>query len=509
MKRAIASMICVLVLVSAVFAQAGAASTAARTLSADTPRATTGTLSAADAQRAEGAETEQPSPEGRVALAMTSPEYPVTPGDTYTLTFVTSTGLNEVTVVVNVDCSIQLANIGVIKAEGMRFIDLKALIERRVLEAYPLSSPQLVIRSCGLFPVYVRGEVPKSSIVYQWGLARLSDLWQGVTPYASYRSIAVRSAGGHEKIYDLFKAWRTGDMAQDPLLRPGDTVTFSKYTRSVTVSGEVRRPGTYQLTDSDSLQDVIEEYCDGFSPQADASRITLKRSVRGMDPVGEARVLAYAESKDFALEDMDVLSVPSVLEAQPVVYIEGALRADAEGALESEPAVRLPYVFYPGETLGQALRSIKSKLSPLADLSTAYFVRNGAARSVDLVKFIYGNDFSSDFALEPNDVVYIPFQKLYVYVGGAVKLPGEYPYAPDRTWDYYIGLAGGFDESKNSSEKLTIQDVRGRKYGKERIIEPEDRIIAAENDVLYNLGRAATIASTIISAVALIVSIMQ
>ena len=132
------------------------------------------------------------TPEGRVALAMTTLDYQVTPGDIYTLTFLTANGPVTSSLIVDADCLVNLANLGKIDATSMRLVDLRKAVEKKVLEAYPLSAPQLIIASCGLFPVYTQGEVKKSSTTYCWGLSRLSSLWGGVTAYASSRSVLIK-----------------------------------------------------------------------------------------------------------------------------------------------------------------------------------------------------------------------------------------------------------------------------------------------------------------------------
>jgi polysaccharide biosynthesis/export protein len=444
----------------------------------------------------------------RVAQAMTTLDYPVTPGDTFALSFITSTGPILATLMVDVGYSVKVANVGTIDARGMRFVDLKSIVEKRVLDAYPASSPSLVIQSCGVFPVYLRGEVPMASTVYLWGLSRLSDLWQGMTPYASNRDVGIRSAAGTVKTYDLYMAGRTGDLDQDPRLKPGDTVTFSKYSRCVTVAGEVRRPGSYQLLPSDGMRELIESYCDGFSPKADASRLKMVRYVGGASTIGEAILLDYAKVAETKLENADYIVVPPLQDNLPVVYFEGALGVGADGTV-LDASQRVPYTFYPGETLSQAAQKLRPQFSAVSDLAASYVYRKGAKLPVDLSAFLYSKDYGADLALSPGDVIVVPFRQLFVFVSGAVRIPGRYPYIPDRRWDYYVSVAGGFDQERNAGRKVSILDRSGQAQGKERLIQPEDVIVAAQNDALYNIGKYATITSTAVSVVALILSLVR
>ncbi|MDP2815883.1 MAG: ligand-binding protein, partial [Rectinemataceae bacterium] len=76
-------------------------------------------------------------------------------------------------------------------------------------------------------------------------------------------------------------------------------------------------------------------------------------------------------------------------------------------------------------------------------------------------------------------------------------------------WDYYVGLAGGFDPERNSGQKLDITDVKGNKKTKDRIIQPEDNLDAPSNSVIYGLFRVATILTTILSLASLVISFVK
>jgi polysaccharide biosynthesis/export protein len=502
MKRAASIAAMVVLTINYLHAQSGNQVPTARTVS---PRVSTSNSSTSIAGLPEdiGIENDQ-----RVAQAMTTSDYPVTPGDTYALSFVTSAGPVLTTLVVDVGYSISIPNIGIVDGRGMRLVELKAIVEKRVLEAYPQSSPRLYIKSCGVFPAFVRGEVPAASIVYLWGLSRLSDLWKGVTPYASNRDVEVRSIAGSSKTYDLYKAGRAGDLDQDPRLRPGDTVTFYKYSRQVYIEGEVRRPGKYQLLPSESLDELIKEYADGLTTKADASRLRIVRVHNGKSSVGETMLIDLGKNPNLALMDGDSVSVPPMQDNLPVVYFEGALGIGVEGAV-LDASRRINYTFFPGETLSQASQKLRDQFSSVSDLSSAYVQRGNEKIPINIADLLYSKDYKADIALSPNDVVIVPFRQLFVFVSGAVMVPGRYPYIPDRRWDYYISVAGGFDQEKNSKEKVSILDQKGKVQAKDRLIAPEDTIIAAENNALYIIGKFATITSTAISAMALIVSLIR
>ena len=92
-------------------------------------------------------------PDARASLAMTSAEYPVTPGASYSLSFINSTGIVTLPIIVDLETQVNLSNLGKIEAHGMLFATLRKIVEKKVLDAYQFSAPRLIILSCGLFPV--------------------------------------------------------------------------------------------------------------------------------------------------------------------------------------------------------------------------------------------------------------------------------------------------------------------------------------------------------------------
>jgi len=712
------------------------------------------------------------SPEGRAALAMTTPEYPVTPGDVYTLSFITAGGAVVSSILVDADYRVDLANLGRIEARNLRFADLRALVEKKVLAAYALSAPQLVVKSCGLFPVYVSGEVLKDSIIYPWGLSRLSELWgKGLTPYASSRDIVIRARDGSERRYDLFRAWRDNDLSQDPYLRPQAAVIFPRYDRSIVLGGEVRRPGTYQLLRGEGLRELIEYYGDGLKPSARGDYATIVRRADSDKPDGE-RLFFDATALDAAspeLRDGDTVTIPSRNDYLPVVYFEGAIatgmeaakqyamdrqpfrpgdrltrafreiaprispmadlrrafiarkgvaqtipvdlerllfaydpsldielaaedrivipfgsldvfvtgevtksawvntaaltrlsqavaplltkyssirdiavlgssgveqrfdlfRAERYGELEQDPFLkpgdvvtvetlsravtiagevrrpgiyqllageglvdlvetyaqgfteqankarigltrvnpgtsglgsrmvldwardsgtelldrdtiavaplsdilpvayfegalgvgvegqnpqvsnRIPYTFYPGELLSSAVKSLRKQFSAVSNLEKAYILRGAERIPVNIAKYLYEKDYSTDYNLLAGDTIVVPFRQFFVSVAGAVRLPGRYPYVPDRSWEYYINLAGGFDKDKNSRDRLEIFDVTGKRRVKTVLIEPEDTIVAASNSFVYYLEKFSPVITTLASLASILAVVLS
>ena len=209
-------------------------------------------------------------------------------------------------------------------------------------------------------------------------------------------------------------------------------------------------------------------------------------------------IIDYSEAANTELMNYDSVTVPSSNLLLPVAYFEGAVGAGLNGAA-LQASQRFPYTFFPGETLSQATQKMREQFTTVSDLVDAYVLRDNGKIPIDLSKFLFSKDFSADMVLQSADVVLVPFRQSFVSVSGAVNLPGRYPFVPDRTWDYYVNLAGGFDQDKNSGQKVDIIDVKGMRQQKTRPIQPEDSIVAASNSVLYIFGKYAVVISTVLS----------
>ena len=390
-------------------------------------------------------------------------------------------------------------------------VDLEKLLYTNDLSGDVKVEPEdRIIIPFGSMYVFVTGEVTKSSWVPITGLTRLQDVVVPlVTHYSSSRDVKVTSAQGVESSYDLFKAERFGDLSQNPFLMPGDTIQVLSDVNQVTIQGEVKRPGTYQLLKGEGLKELVEYYADGFTEKANPSRVSLVRYSQANNPVGEKQQFDFADNKNLVLNSYDVVTVPAMQELLPVLWFEGAVGVGTAGP-SPETSQRIAYTFFPGETISQAAITNRKLFSPISDLPNAYIVRAGKQIPVNLSKFIYDYDLQGDFALEPNDTVVVPFRQFFVTVSGAVRIPGRYPYIPNRSWEYYVGLAGGFDTDRNSGQAITIRDVNSKKMPKEgRLIQPEDNIEAASNSWIYNFTKVSTIVSTLFTTIVVVMQVIN
>jgi protein involved in polysaccharide export with SLBB domain len=429
-------------------------------------------------------------------LAMSSPDYHVTAGDVYTLAY--AAGTTAVTYVITVDSTyrIRVSNLGIVDAAGKTYTQLKTQVEAVVSNNYPLSGAQLILTKPAAFRVYIKGEVKAAAEKNAWGLSRLSEILDGnLTDFSSRRDIAVRSVNGQEKVYDVYQAVRQGDLSQNPYLRPGDVITVNRAARTVTIEGAVERPGTYQLKDGEHLKELIEFYGSGFTVTADRTRLEMVRVVNSAALSGDKIFLSEADVEGYyELADRDVIAVPELTNLRPVIFVEGAIGTEAGASPTVSTREVVPFNL--GENYASLVRRNKAWFSAVSDTQNAYIIRGDEHIPINLNPILFDAMYHNEFEIKENDTLIIPFRQYFITVAGAVMAPGRYPYIPDREWDYYIALAGGFRPGQNAFQSISITDITGKKMRKGDIITPETIITARTNDGLYYFNQYAPVITT-------------
>ena len=351
--------------------------------------------------------------------------------------------------------------------------------------------------------VLINGEVTSVREESAWPLRRLSTIISdNLTAYSSTRNVMVTSVDGVISYYDLFKASRDGDLNQNPYIRAGETITVQRVDRKVTITGAVERPGTYQLLPGENIKELIEYYGHGLTEMADTSRIELLRVLNGQPDAGEKVYLNQQNvDEDYELVNHDSISIGSFFAIKPVMFIEGAIAAKEGVALEA--ADRIPVQFENNTNYAYLVRAHASWFTSAAsDTKNAFVIRGDQIIPVDIDKMLYDKSYYSELTVEADDILRIPFKQYFVSVAGAVHNPGRYPYIPDRTYDYYIGLAGGFIKEKNSFDAVQIVDIEGKKLSKTSAITPETTITAEFNSGLYKFNLWSGVVTTILSVLA-------
>jgi len=427
----------------------------------------------------------------RTARASVSPTYPVTPGDTYRVVYTISGKSFTVELTVDKNFLAQVPGFGEFQTEGLTYYELKAQVEKLVNDVFPGSVPVMTMINPGIFEVLLKGEVTVSTEVAAWSFERLSAIVDASkTPYTSFRDVEIISRDGTSRLVDIFMGRRTGEMKQDPYLKFGDTIILRPYERQIVLGGEVKRPGTYQLREGETLRDAIQVLGGGFTAVADREHVQISRILGSPQGKGSTfyKDLSNA-STDLDLMNLDSVTVSSWTNYRPLVYLQGAIGTTTEGtSVSSKVAMNITE----GEYLSSILRKSQDQFTKVSDLEHVSVIRfkTGESIEVNAQELLLTGNRENDLVLMDRDMIIIPFTQYYVYVSGSVSSPGKFPYIVNKSWEYYVGLAGGFNIDEHSGTKVKITDVYGEKHKqKERIIQPEDVIYAPRNNPIFWIGK--------------------
>lgn len=445
---------------------------------------------------------------GNPQVAMAQSDYYVTAGDVYLLTYAAGTSAVSYYITVDPTYKIRVSNLGVIDAAGKTFVAVKKQVEEIVTRNYPLSGMQFVLTTPAKFKVIIKGEVTQTVEATAWALTRVSTLVNQVkTEYSSIRNVKITSANGTEKTYDLFDAERNGNMNNDPFVAPGDVITLQRAERVVNISGAVERPGIYQLLPGENVEKLINYYANGLTVTGDEKHIEVSRIRTASSTAGEKIYLdSIKKDNEFELCNFDIVNVTSFYEMQPVMFLQGAV-GEIQSGTALETSTRIPMQFYPNTNYAYFIRqNSKYFKSNVSDNQNAYVQRGSDIFPVNINKALYDNSFVCDLIVQEDDILVVPFKQYFVTVAGAVRNPGRYPYIPDRTYDYYVALAGGFIPMQNAFKSVDITDGAGKKVKKNSYITPECQIVAKSNHFAYVI---VTYGGLITSIATLITNIFQ
>lgn len=448
-------------------------------------------------------------PETRVLSAISNGSYPVTPGDKFRLVYLD--GLQTVTVDLQADekSTITVPGLGTVDCFGLSFIEIKKEILSMVQTYHSYSNPQLILTGTGSFSVSVVGEVGGTRVVPVWGLSRLSSVVGSATAYASTRNILITHSDGSSKTYDLYLALRKGVLDQDPLLRSGDVITIPRAEKIVVLAGNVYAPGTYQLKEGQTLNDLVSSYGGGVLNNADVQRIRIQR----YNKKNGAWEVTYADlfgGKPIVLQHMDQIVIDTLKSSVHTVTIEGSVAASeafdnlSSTALVGTSSGRIFYQFYPGENVRQMLESIAPRLMTVSDLDGTYLLREQKRIPLKAQQILYGDDPNAKLTLESGDTFIIPFNQRFISVSGGVVRSGIFAYVPDKGVNYYLALAGGLSDDASVPTSIKVYGPTGEKLEISGEIPAESSIRVGKNTFVKDIAPTVAVVGLVTSVLAIV-----
>ncbi|MDD4856730.1 MAG: SLBB domain-containing protein [Candidatus Krumholzibacteria bacterium] len=342
-------------------------------------------------------------------------------------------------------------DVGPVHADGLTLTEFRRALSDKVNMYFRNVEIYCYLEAPALFRVFVTGAVEKPGVVAVSGVERVTDAIEkagGVRGGGSTRRITLERGGELIRI-DILRFLLQGDLKNNPFLRSGDRVQVPPAGARAVITGQVKRAGTYEIVEGESISDLIE-LAGGFTIDALDDSVLLTR-VEG----GRVSVSSIAKTQfDMPLRDQDEIGIFDRLKWRRYVQVEGATLRTGR------------FLLAPGEGIADLIVRAGG-LESSADRSAAYVQkRDGKTVKVDLKDYL-SPEPTTDVALEDGDVLTIPSMRRTVTVGGEVNEPGEFPYNGSMTIVQYIGLAGGPSEN-GSVNRVVIYSSDGRTRGVDR-----------------------------------------
>ncbi|HVK99023.1 MAG TPA: SLBB domain-containing protein, partial [Dongiaceae bacterium] len=373
-------------------------------------------------------------------------DYVVGPGDTFVVQLYGKDNASH-SLSVSREGMIQLPDIGPIALAGLKFSEAQGVIERTIAEQMIGVKCSVTMGALRTVRVFVLGEAAQPGSYIVSSLSTMTNALfasGGIMPIGSLRNIQLKRQGEVVTTLDLYDLLLSGDTRDDARLLPGDVIFIPPVGTTVAVSGEVRRPGIYEIKGEKNAGDLIR-LAGGFLPTAypPASRIERisgqgERTVVNID-------LARAEGKGLPVKTGDMIRVYSVLDTmENIVTVSGHVKRPGINAWK------------PGARVSTVLGSI-GELLPNPDLNAAIIERElQPTRRLKVISFNLGEALTkpgsaADISLQPRDKITVFDLELdrtlvmapvinrlrmqasrenrqkVVSVSGNVRFPGTYP----------------------------------------------------------------------------------
>lgn len=279
------------------------------------------------------------------------------------------------------------------------------------------------------------------------------------------RRVSVKSARYSDTL-DLLRFTSNGDLSQNPLVEEGMHIHLEPARRIVTITGAIagKKDLVFPLKEAETLGNIVSLI--RFSEAADTTVLLLTR------PDGATEPVPATLFRSTVLQGGEVVTIQARKEIVPYYSAEVSGEVASPGTLPIQPGITKATDLLAscgGATVrGDLSRCCilrKSKMDPLApatasgvpgltiqnETRTAFFKVNATNEHALVVLKDH-----PDAVVEDGDEVHVPAIETRVYVGGAVKTPGAYTWAPGQDQDHYISMAGGYSRNADRGKTQTI-----------------------------------------------------
>jgi len=252
------------------------------------------------------------------------PNYKVGPGDEINMILYGNNNSN-LSIEVTREGYIFIPDIGPVNVSGMTYSAIRETISSVIENRLIGTQVSVTLGELRSINISVLGEVNNPGVYTISGLSYLTNAVfysGGVSSNGSLRNIQLRRNGETVSIFDFYDLLLKGDNSTDLQLEEGDVIFIPPVSKSksVGISGEIGRPGIYELHDDETVSDLIN-YSGMLKPNADKRSIEIQRISEKNDGY---KLMRLGADDDIELSNGDLLIIyPVTSKINNAVLVKG------------------------------------------------------------------------------------------------------------------------------------------------------------------------------------------
>lgn len=276
----------------------------------------------------------------------------------------------------------------------------------------------------------------------------------GPTDNGSFRNIQIIRNNTIVDTLDIYDFLVQGIQSHNIRLEDQDVIRIPTYTKRVTITGQIKREGIYEIKQGEHLTDILN-FAGGFSDTAYTAAISVIQNTNTQKKVIDVSADSFAT---YIPKNADIYTIGKILDKyENRVQIQGAVFRP--GSYEWKNGLTLLQLIEKAQGLKEDAfikRGIITRLKP--DLTPSYINFN--------IDDILSHNVP-DITLQKEDIINIRSifdlkEQFNVSIEGEIRTPAQYNYYEGMTLQDLILLAGGFKENASTTN---IEIARRLKNG--------------------------------------------
>ncbi|MEZ7514298.1 SLBB domain-containing protein [Flavobacterium frigidarium] len=269
----------------------------------------------------------------------------------------------------------------------------------------------------------------------------------GPSKNGSYRNIELIRNNQVIKYIDIYDFLVKGDQSANVNLKDNDVIRIPAYTKRVTVEGEVKRPGIFELKKGETFSTLLS-FASGFSESAYIASVNVTQKTSKEFKVQD---ISKAEFATYIPQAGDIFKVNRILNRfeNRITIVGAVFRPETYAFTEG---MRVSDLIAKADGLKEDAYNKRARILRITDNLTAEVI------NVNLEKALSGN-LEADIVLNKEDVLTVYSildftEDFKITIDGEIKKPGVYNFYQGLSLNDLLIQAGGL--SGSASKRVEI-----------------------------------------------------